>query len=209
MGPTWNMSQEEIKAVGVCKAARAHYVGSVEIDVGDPLFGALAKLEAQGEPEIEALWSDLQHARYSHWQTLRNAVKRAAKQLERSAKRADGKPSVPVPHPEADGMMFPPGYSITNGALHFKERRVMTGVLVLLAKRQSPRGMQVRVAFRSPSAQSWQTAVVPYADISSRYKIHRVLANHGANVTSLESNALVEYVGRYVATNEAALEGRE
>lgn len=83
MGPTWNMSQEEIKAVGVLKVARAHYVRSVAIGVGGTLFEELVELELRGAPEIEELWNDLQHARYSHWRTLRNAVKRAASEQAR------------------------------------------------------------------------------------------------------------------------------
>lgn len=196
----------EIEAADVLAAARAHYRGSVEIGVGTPLFGELAKLEASGAPEIEELWSDLQDARYSRWQALRNATKKAAKQLERRAKRADGKPSVPVTHPEADGMLFPPGYSVANGVLLFEGAPIMTGVLVLLAKCPTAGGTHARIAFRSPSAQAWKTSVVPYADLVSTNTIHRVLANHGVNVTSLESAAIVGFVRDYVATNEAALD---
>src|SRR5690554_2191548 len=176
--------------------------GSLDVFDDAEILNGLARMALTKDSRLPAIWAKLKDARFSHLRELKEAATNRAREIARQAPPSAPKP---VTHREAEGMMLPEGYQVEAGRLMHGEELVINGELLLLAKCPTPSGVYARVAFRAPGKR-WQTSVVPYEDLISTSTVHRVLAHHGCNVTSLESAAIVGFVRDYVCANGEALD---
>lgn len=178
--------------------------GSIDLLSDEKLISKLAKLQMKKDSRLPGVWVALKDAAYQYTRDLKEIVKLRADELRAASLRKSGD-ATPLPFDFAKGLVLPPGYSVEFGALHYGESHIMHGELLLLAKCPSEVGVHVRIAFRSPSNPKWRFSVVPYRSVVDARGI-LCLAEHGCNISSLETQALVGYVRDYVVANEQVLD---
>ncbi len=178
--------------------------GSLEVFDAPVYVNSLARLILSKDSRLPAIWAKLKDGGFSHLKELKEAADLRAKEIRRRSVDPDA-PQEVVDHPEGRGMRLPQGYSVEGGVLHFGDETIMHGELVLLGKCPSSEGVQVRFAWRTPSSPEWRTSVVPYRSLVDARGV-LCLAEHGCNVSSLESAALVGFVRDFVASNEESLD---
>lgn len=164
----------------------------------------LAELYLKKDSRLPSIWARVKTSGWPHLRELKEAVKLRA--AERRTTLADDAGELEAcRHEEAEGMHLPLGYRVERGRLMFGEQIVIAGELELLAKCPTPDGTLVRFAWRSSGSKKWRTSLAPYRSLVETRAI-TVLAEHGLNLSSLESELVVSYVRDFVQTNEKALE---
>lgn len=162
----------------------------------------LAKLALKRDSRLPIIWAKLKDAGYVHLKELKEATEMRMRELRDNLQPGNG---LDAAHPDAKGMSLPAGYQIEEGRLRLGDELVINGQLELLAKCPGLDGVQARFAFKAPSSKTWVTSVAPYRSLVSAKDV-LVLADHGCNVSSLESPAIVAFVRDYVCQNEKLLD---
>lgn len=165
-------------------------------------INGLAQMLLKKDSRLPLVWATIKENGFGHLRELKDQAELRCKEIRKGMAPTD---PVSARHPDAEGMQLPPGYLIEGGRLMLGEETIINGELELLAKCPSPDGVQCRIAFRPPSSREWRHSVVPYRSLVDQRSV-LVLAEHGCNISSLESAAVVGYVRDFVVENEKALE---
>lgn len=168
------------------------------------IVNGLARLSLSKDSRLPRIYAELKDAQFRHLKELKETVDLRAQEIRRRSVDPNA-PLATVAHAEAAGMTLPPGYSVEDGILKFGEETIMHGELILLAKCPSSEGVQARFAWRSPINRNWRHSIAPFRSLVDARGV-LCLAEHGVNVSSLESASIVGFVRDFVATNEKLLD---
>ena len=178
--------------------------GSLEVFEDPKHVNNLARLILSKDSRLPVIWAQIKDGGFSHLKELKDAAELRAREIRKRSIDPNA-PQEPVTHPESGGMHLPIGYRVEKGILRFGEETIMHGELVLLAKCPSSDGVQLRFAFRTPNNKVWRHSIAPYRSLVDTKGV-LCLAEHGCNVSALESASIVGYVRDFVASNEERLD---